>query len=50
LPFKLVAERIADYLRENVARKAAAQYIARLVSSAEISGIVLAGAEAHQFS
>jgi peptidyl-prolyl cis-trans isomerase C len=50
LPFDLVAERIADYLRENVARKAAAQYIARLVSSAQITGIVLADAEAHHVS
>jgi peptidyl-prolyl cis-trans isomerase C len=50
LPFEAVAERIADYLRESVMHRAAAQYIARLVSKAEITGIVLAGAEAHQVS
>jgi peptidyl-prolyl cis-trans isomerase C len=50
LPFEAVAERIADYLRESVTRRASAQYIARLVSKAEITGIVLAGAEAHQVS
>jgi len=50
LPFELVADRIADYLRENVTRRATAQYIARLVSNAEITGIGLAGAEAHRVS
>ena len=50
LPFDLVADRIADYLHDNVTRRAAAQYIARLVSKAEITGIELAGAEAHQVS
>jgi peptidyl-prolyl cis-trans isomerase C len=50
LPFEAVAERIAEYLRESVTRRAATQYIARLVSKAEITGIVLAGAEAHQVS
>jgi len=50
LPFEAVAARIADYLRESVMHRAAAQYIARLVSKAEITGIVLAGAEAHQVS
>lgn len=50
LPFEVVADRIADYLRDSVAHRAAAQYIARLVSKAEITGIVLAGAEAHQVS
>jgi peptidyl-prolyl cis-trans isomerase C len=48
LPFELVAERIADYLREQVMRRATAQYIARLVSRAHITGIQLAGAEAHR--
>jgi peptidyl-prolyl cis-trans isomerase C len=48
LPFELVADRIADYLRESVQRRAAAQYIARLVSRAEITGVVLEGAEAHR--
>jgi peptidyl-prolyl cis-trans isomerase C len=48
LPFELVAGRIADYLRDSVARRATAQYLARLVSRAEIRGIELAGAEAHR--
>jgi parvulin-like peptidyl-prolyl isomerase len=48
LPFELVAERIADYLRESVVRRASAQYVARLVSRADITGITLAGAEAHR--
>jgi len=50
LPFDLVADHIAGYLRDNVTHRATAQYIARLVSSAEIAGIDLAGAEAHQVS
>lgn len=50
LPFELVSDKIADYLRDSVVRRAAAQYIARLVSQAEIAGVVLAGAEAHQVS
>jgi peptidyl-prolyl cis-trans isomerase C len=48
LPFELVAGRIADYLREAVMRRATAQYIARLVSAAQITGIMLDGAEAHR--
>jgi peptidyl-prolyl cis-trans isomerase C len=48
LPFELVADRIANYLGESVTRRATAQYIARLVSRAEITGFALAGAEAHQ--
>ncbi len=44
LPYEVVAERIADYLRESVRRKADAQYVARLVSAARIEGIELAGA------
>jgi peptidyl-prolyl cis-trans isomerase C len=48
LPFELVADRIADYLREAVSRRATAQYIARLVSSAAIAGIAIEGAEAHR--
>ena len=44
LPYEIVAERIADYLRESVRRRADAQYIARLVSAAKIEGIELAGA------
>ena len=47
-PFEQVAGRIAGYLRESVRRKALAQYIARLVSKAEIAGIALAGADAHR--
>jgi peptidyl-prolyl cis-trans isomerase C len=48
LPFEAVAERIADYLRDSVTRRASAQFIARLVSRAEITGITLEGAEAHR--
>ncbi|MBI3703253.1 MAG: peptidylprolyl isomerase [Rhizobiales bacterium] len=44
LPYELVAERVAGYLRESVRRRANAQYIARLVSAARIEGIELAGA------
>jgi peptidyl-prolyl cis-trans isomerase C len=47
LPFDLVADRIADYLRESVTRRAIAQYIARLVTRAEITGFAIEGAEAH---
>jgi peptidyl-prolyl cis-trans isomerase C len=47
-PFELVADRIAGYLRESVMRRATAQYIARLVSRANITGVTLAGAEAHR--
>ena len=50
LPFELVAERIANYLRESVLRRATAQYIARLVSRADIRGVTLEGAEAHRVS
>jgi peptidyl-prolyl cis-trans isomerase C len=50
LPFELVAERIADYLRESVSRRATAQYIARLVSCADIRGVTLEGADAHRVS
>ena len=48
LPVELVCGRIADYLRESVVRRATAQYVARLVSNAQISGIALAGAPEHQ--
>jgi peptidyl-prolyl cis-trans isomerase C len=48
LPFELVAERVADYLRESVTRRATAQYIARLVSGASITGLALEGADAHR--
>jgi peptidyl-prolyl cis-trans isomerase C len=48
LPYELVAERIADYLAGSVRRRAQAQYIARLVSAAEIGGIALDGAQEHR--
>jgi hypothetical protein len=48
VPFEQAADRIADYLRESVKRRAIAQYIARLVSESEIAGIAIAGAEAHR--
>ena len=48
LPFELVADRVADYLRESVTRRATAQYIARLVSRSDIAGVSLSGAEAHR--
>ena len=48
LPYDVVASRIADYLNESVRRRADAQYIARLVSKAQIEGIDLAGADAHR--
>lgn len=47
LPFEWAHERIAAYLTERAQRTATAQYLARLVSGAEITGIALAGAEAH---
>ncbi|HTQ82316.1 MAG TPA: peptidylprolyl isomerase [Pseudolabrys sp.] len=46
LPYEAVVGRIAEYLRESVGRRAAAQYIARLVTAAKIEGIDLAGADA----
>lgn len=46
LPYEVVAGRIAEYLRENVRRRADAQYIARLVLAARIEGVDLAGADA----
>jgi peptidyl-prolyl cis-trans isomerase C len=46
LPYEIVADRIADYLRESVRRRADAQYIARLVTAARIEGIELTGADA----
>ena len=50
LPFDLVSARIAEYLRDTVTRRATAQYVARLVSGAEIEGVTLAGATGHQVS
>jgi peptidyl-prolyl cis-trans isomerase C len=46
LPYEAVAERIADYLRDSVRRRADAQYIARLITAARIGGVELAGADA----
>jgi peptidyl-prolyl cis-trans isomerase C len=46
LPYEAVAERIADYLRERVERRAVAQYIARLAAVARIEGVDLADTEA----
>lgn len=48
LPYEAVAGRIADYLRDSVRRRADAQYVARLVSAAEIDGIAMDGADAHR--
>lgn len=48
LPLELVADRIAAYLTERSRRTATAQFMARLVSSADISGLEMAGAEQHR--
>ncbi len=48
LPFESVATRIAEYLTERARRTAIAQYLARLVLRAEITGIVIAGADARR--
>jgi peptidyl-prolyl cis-trans isomerase C len=48
LPFEAVAPEIADYLGQSVRRRASAQFIARLISQAQISGIALEGADAHR--
>lgn len=45
LPYEAVTSQIAEYLRDGVNRRAAAQYVARLVSSARIDGVELAGAD-----
>jgi peptidyl-prolyl cis-trans isomerase C len=50
LPFEAVAPRIAGYLAERARRLATAQYMARLVSRARITGIAIAGAEAFRVS
>jgi peptidyl-prolyl cis-trans isomerase C len=44
LPFEAVRDRIADYLREHVWRRAVSQYLQLLVGEAEIRGIELKGA------
>jgi peptidyl-prolyl cis-trans isomerase C len=46
LPLAAVSARIAAYLVERSRRLASAQFIARLVSASEITGIEIAGAEA----
>ncbi len=46
LPFEAVKERIADYLRESVWRRAVSQYLQVLVGEAEICGIELRGVSA----
>ena len=48
LPYEAVAEHIADYLRDSVTHRAQAQYVARLVSAAQIDGVALAGAAEHR--
>jgi peptidyl-prolyl cis-trans isomerase C len=48
LPFASVASRIGEYLSERARRTATAQYLARLISRAEITGIKIVGAEAHR--
>lgn len=47
LPFDAVAGRIADYLTESAQRRATAQYIARLVTRAEIAGVDMPGSAEH---
>jgi peptidyl-prolyl cis-trans isomerase C len=44
LPFEMVRDKIADYLREHVWRRAVSQYLQLLVGQAEIQGIELNGA------
>jgi peptidyl-prolyl cis-trans isomerase C len=41
LPFELVADRIADYLRERVQRTATAQYLQVLAGKADVQGVEL---------
>ena len=48
LPFDVVRDRIAHYLRTAAEHRAHAQYVARLVSAADIRGIALAGAADHR--
>lgn len=45
MPFDSVRARIADYLNERSHRMAMAQYLARLISRARITGIAIAGAD-----
>jgi peptidyl-prolyl cis-trans isomerase C len=46
LPLAAVSDRIAAYLVERSRRLASAQFVARLVSAAKITGVEIAGAEA----
>lgn len=48
LPFEAVHGRIATYLEQAAAHRAQAQYIARLVSAADISGVDMATAADHR--
>jgi peptidyl-prolyl cis-trans isomerase C len=48
LPFDRVSAHISQYLTERTRRTATVQYLAKLISAAEIVGIELAGAEAHR--
>lgn len=48
LPFEIARTRIETYLRDAVERRASAQFVARLVSRAQIEGIDLAGAADHR--
>ena len=48
LPFDVVSQLIADYVTERARRTASAQYLALLVSRAEIVGVELSGTEAHR--
>lgn len=48
LPFEAVKGPIARYLREAASHRAHAQYVARLVSAADIRGIDLASADDHR--
>jgi peptidyl-prolyl cis-trans isomerase C len=45
LPFELVAQRIAEYLRDRVQRTATAQYLRVLAGKADVQGIELARAQ-----
>lgn len=48
LPFEAVEQRIAEYLADSVRQRATAQFIARLVSTATVTGIDLPGAGEHR--
>jgi peptidyl-prolyl cis-trans isomerase C len=50
LPFEVVGEWVANYLRDSVLRRATAQYIARLVTAATITGVEIAGAAENRVS